>query len=47
MNKQELEKVKTMINTFGYYQAFHPVQEWFGWDDETTIKNLKEALNQE
>jgi hypothetical protein len=45
MSEEELEKVKLMINTFGFYQAFEPIKEWFGWDDETTSKNLKEALN--
>ena len=46
MNREELQQVKLMINAFGFYQAFEPVKEWFGWDDETTSKNIKFALNQ-
>ena len=45
MTKEEFEQVRLMIETFGYYQSFHPIQEWFGWDDKTTTKNIKEVLN--
>lgn len=46
MNREELLHVKLMISTFGFYQAFEPVKEWFSWDDETTSRNMKFALNQ-
>lgn len=44
MNKEELEIVKEFINTFGYYQCFNAVQDWFKWDEKTTQANVKYAL---
>ena len=46
MSKEELKIVNEMISYFGFYQAFEPVKNWFGWDDETTSKNMKQVLNQ-
>ena len=41
MTSKEISETVVFINTLGYYQCVEPVKEWFKWDQETALVNIR------